>query len=160
MKKKLAVGILSATLLVGGATAALGATDPSKLADIKSLTQQMFGIHQQIIDKEVEAGLITQQQGDSIKQFATQREQAAEQALANGQVFGPGMGMRMRGGWFNNNGQPLTDAQKQALTDAMQARLKAIQDGTFVPGPGGHGGPWGGAGPWGTTAASQNSTTN
>lgn len=159
MKKKLAVGLLSAALLVGGATAALGATDSSTLNDLKSLTQQMFSTHQQIIDKEVKAGLITQQQGDAMKQFAEQREQAREQALASGQVFSPGMGMGMRGGW-SNTGQPLTDAQKQALINNMQARIKGIQDGTFVQGSGK--GFCGGGGPWGAGAStpSQNSTTS
>ncbi|WP_348982835.1 hypothetical protein [Desulfosporosinus sp. Sb-LF] len=42
MKKKLAAGMLSAVLLVGGVTAAFGATDSAKLDEIKTLTQQMF----------------------------------------------------------------------------------------------------------------------
>lgn len=172
MKKKIAAGLLCAALIVGGATVALGATDQTKLDELKSLTQQMFNIHKQIIDKEAEAGLITQQQADTMKQFANQNEQAREQALANGQVLGSGMGMGMgrgmgmRGGW-SNNGQQLTDEQKKALTEAMEARLKAqeeaIQNGTFVPGNGGmgmHGGRWGGAGPWGTPSTSQSNPTN
>ncbi len=67
MKKKLAAGVLSIVLLVGGATAAIAATDSSKLDEIKSLTQQMLGINKQIVDKEVGAGLITQQQADAMK---------------------------------------------------------------------------------------------
>jgi len=125
MKKKLAAGVLSAVLLVGGSTAAFAATDFSKLAEIKSLTQQMFGIHKQIVNKEVEAGLITRQQADIMNSNIDQRQQYSEQALANGQVFGPGMGMGMRGGRMLNNGQPMTDDQIKAWDTAAQARLQA-----------------------------------
>jgi len=125
MKKKLAVGVLSVVLLVGGATAALGATDAAKLSEIKNLTQQMFGIHKQIVDKEAEAGLITQQQADTMKKAIDQRQQNAEQALTNGQAVVPGLGMGMRGGLKFNNGQPWTDDKIKAWDDAMQARLKA-----------------------------------
>jgi len=123
MKKKLATGVLSVVLLVGGSTAAIAATDSSKLDEIKSLTQQMFGIHKQILDKEVGAGLITQQQADAMKSSIDLRQQYREQALANGQVFGPGMGKR--GGAMVNNGQPMTDDQIKAWDTAAQARLQA-----------------------------------
>ena len=126
MKKKVAIGVLSVLLLAGGATAVLGATDAAKLEEIKSLTQQMFGIHKQIVDKEAEAGLITQDQANAMKKFIDQRQQASEQALANGQApfFGPGK----HGGRKFNNGQPLTDEQIKAWSDNMQARLKAQEE--------------------------------
>ena len=124
MKKKLAAGILSVVLLLGGTSAAVAATDSSKLDEIKSLTQQMFGIHKQIVNKEVEAGLITQQQADIMNSNIDQRQQYSNQALANGQVFGPGMGRGMRGGRMFNNGQPMTDDQIKAWDSAAQARLQ------------------------------------
>lgn len=129
MKKKFAVGVLSAVLLVGGATAAFGATDSAKLDEIKSLTQQMFGIQKQIVDKEVEAGFRTAEQADRMKKFIDERQEASEQALAEGKVFshgmgGKGMGMRDNVKKFNN-GEPMTEAQIEAWSEAAQARLTA-----------------------------------
>ena len=134
MKKKLAAGVLSVVLLVGGTTVALGATDSTKLEEIKALTQQMFGIQKQIVDKEVEAGLVTQEQADAMKKSIDQRQQYSDQAIANGQVPGLGMGKGMgpgkgmRGGMNFNNGQPMTDEQIKAWVDAAQARLKAQEE--------------------------------
>lgn len=123
MKKKLAVGVLSAVLLLGGATAAFATTDSSILDEIKSLTQQVLSINKQIVDKEVAAGLITQPQADAMKSSLDLNQQNRDQALANGQVFGPGMGGR-RGGAMYNNGEPMTDDQIKDWDSAMQARLK------------------------------------
>jgi hypothetical protein len=129
MKKKLVAGMLTTVLLVGGATAALAATDSAKLDAIKSLTQQLFGIQKQIADKEVEAGLITQQQADAIKSSIDLRQKSSDQAIVNGQVPGLGMrgNMKFGKGQFNN-GQPWTDDQIKVWSDAMQARLKAQEE--------------------------------
>lgn len=130
MKKKLAAGVLSVVLLVGGATAAFGA-DADKLAEIKALTQQMFSIQKQIVDKEVDAGLRTTEQADTMKKFIDQRQQFSDQALAEGKVFdqglrGKGKGMRMRGDATQfNNGQPLTAEQIKTWKEQAQARLTA-----------------------------------
>lgn len=132
MKKKLAAGVLSVVLLVGGATAVFGATAPDKLAEIKTLTQQMFGIQKQIVDKEVEAGLRTSEQADTMKKFIDKRQQFSDKALAEGKVFGPGMGMDkgkgnkdMRKGKGFNNGQPMTAAQIETWSEQAQTRLTA-----------------------------------
>jgi len=154
MKKKLAASVLSAALLVGGATTAFAATDPAKVADIKSLYQQMFGIQKQILQKEVEAGALTQDQANAAQSLMEQRQTWQEQALDNGQVWGPGIGMGRWGYYGSNNGQPLTADQQKALTDMMQERLKlqeeALKNGTLVPGMHGGFGRWGGIAPWGT----------
>ena len=126
MKRKLAAGVLSVALLIGGATVVVGATDSTKLDEIKSLTQQMFGIHKQIVDKEVEAGLLTQQQADAMKKSIDQRQQKNEKALANGKAIGPGAGKR--GGMKFNNGQPMTEEQIKTWSDSMQARLTAQEE--------------------------------
>jgi|GEM_PF-642951 len=127
MKKKLAVGILSAVLLVGGATAAFGASDSAKLDEIKSLTQQMFGIQKQIVDKEVEAGLRTAEQAETMKKFIDERQEVHEQAISEGKVLGPGMGgkgFEMRDKIMKfKNGEPMTEEQIQAWSEAAQARL-------------------------------------
>ena len=130
MKKRLAAGVLSVVLLVGGATAAFGTTNPDKLAEIKTLTQQMFGIQKQIVDKEVEAGLRTTEQGDAAKKSIDQHQQFSDKALAEGKVFGPGMdkGMGhkgMREGKSFNNGQPMSAEQIKTWSDAAQVRLTA-----------------------------------
>lgn len=127
MKKKFAAGVLSVVLLVGGATAAFGATDPDKLAEIKTMTQQMFGLQKQIVDKEVEAGLRTVEQADTMKKFIDQRQQLSDQALAEGKVFNGGMrGKGMRGDATKfNNSQPMTSDQIKAWNEQAQARLTA-----------------------------------
>jgi hypothetical protein len=134
MKKKLAAGVLSVVLLVGGATAAFGATDPNKLSEIKTLTQQMFGLQKRIVDKEVEAGLRTSEQADTMKKFIDQRQQSTDQALAEGKVLSPGMGKGMDKGKGNkgmregkefNNGHPMTAEQIKAWSEQAQARLTA-----------------------------------
>lgn len=126
MKKKFAAGALSAVLLVGGATAAFGATDPDKLAEIKTLTQQMFGIQKQIVDKEAEAGLLTSQQADTKKKFIDQRQQSSDEGLANGKVFGLGKGMGMRDSVKKlNTGEPMTEEQIKTWSEAAEARLIA-----------------------------------
>ena len=133
MKKKLAAGVLSVVLLVGGATAAFGA-DSDKLAEIKALTQQMFSIQKQIVDKEVDAGLRTTEQADTMKKFIDQRQKSSDQALAEGKVLGPGLrkgmdkalGLKgMPDGKQFNNGEPMTEEQIKAWSDAAQARLSA-----------------------------------
>ena len=129
MKRKLAIGVLSAVLLAGGATAAFGADaiDSTKLAEIKSLTQQMFGIQQQIVDKEVEAGLLTQEQADKAKESINNRQKHSEDALTKGKV--PGMGMEKRGEMKEfNNGEPMTAEQITAWAEKAQSRLKAQEE--------------------------------
>lgn len=129
MRKKLMVGVLSAVLLTGGATTAFGAADSAKLDEIKSLTQEMFGIQKRIVEKEVEAGLRTAEQAEKMNRFIDERQQAKEQALANGQVFSPGMGgkgMGMRNNFRNfNNGEPMTEEQIEDWSEAAKARLTA-----------------------------------
>ena len=98
MKKKLAIGVLGVALLVGGATTAFGATDQTKLNEVKDLYKQMFTIQKQIVDKEVEAGALTQDQATAIKSNIDQRQQYHDQAIDNGQIVGPGMGMGPGGG--------------------------------------------------------------
>ncbi len=128
MKKKLAAGVLSLVLLVGGASAAYGAIDPDKLSEIKALTQQVFSLQKQIVDKQQEAGLITPEKADVMKKSMEQRQQSSDQAFAEGKVLIPGMGgmgKGMRGDVKAFNAEPMTSDQIEAWGKAAQARLDA-----------------------------------
>jgi hypothetical protein len=134
MKKKLAAGVLSVVLLVGGATAALGTTDPDKLAEIKALTAKMFDLQKEIVGKEVDAALLTQEQADKMNKFIDQRQQSSTKALDEGKVFGPSLRKGMDKGMLNkgmpggkefNNGQPLTTEQIETWSKNANARLAA-----------------------------------
>ncbi|HHY28705.1 MAG TPA: DUF2680 domain-containing protein [Desulfitobacterium dehalogenans] len=126
MKKKLIVGVLSAALLTVGATTVLGAdgVDSAKLAEIKSLTQQMYGIQKQIVDKEVEAGLLTQEQADHLKESISQKQQRSEETLDNGKVLGLGLEKHRGVGMFKA-GEPLTEDQIAEWLEQAQTRLQA-----------------------------------
>ncbi len=108
MKKKIAALVITAALMVGGATAVFAATDQSKLADLKSLYQQMIGTQKQIIDKQVDSGALTQAQADLIKAQMDQREKYMEQSLENGQPIGPGAGFGRGGMRFGQGFGPGT----------------------------------------------------
>lgn len=166
MRKKLAAGILTASLLVGGATTAFAATDSTALTDIKALYQQTFGIQKQILQKEVEAGTVTQDQANTIQSMMDLRQKYQEQALDSGQIMGPGMGGMGgmgRHGYMGTTSQPLTADQQKALNDFIAQRLKlqqeALANGTFVPGMGMGGGygRWGGYVPSTVPAPATNS---
>lgn len=88
--RKLAVSVLALALLVLSAAPALGAVDQSKLNEIKGLTQQMYGIKAQIIDKEVEAGILDQTKADKIKQKMQEHQQKIEQDIDKGEFHGFG----------------------------------------------------------------------
>lgn len=90
------VGILSLAIMAVGATATLAAPDASALGEIKELYRQMFDIQKQITDKQAEAGIITPDQATSIKSAIDERTELQDQAIDNGQVYGPGM---MGGGY-------------------------------------------------------------
>jgi len=164
MKKKLAVGILSVALLVGGATAALGATDSQTINDLKALYQQMFQLKSDALQQEVAAGTITQAQADLYQQSMEAKEVYRQQSLDSGVVFGTGMGKGMRGGSMGLNTQTLTQEQIDAYNAYMQQRQQiyneAVANGTIIPGTGtgigtGLGGGYGGGkgargGYWGT----------
>lgn len=93
MKKKVLIGVLSAVMLIGSATVALGATDTTKLTDLHN---QMFSIKAQIIDQQVLDGTLTQEQADAIKQNIELHKQSIEDG-----TFTPGQGM-LEGGMLTN----------------------------------------------------------
>ena len=88
--RKLAASILAVALLVLSAVPAFGAVDQGKLNEIKGLTQQMNSIKAQIIDKEVEAGILEQTKADKIKNAMQERQQRIEQDIDKGEFHGFG----------------------------------------------------------------------
>lgn len=88
--RKLAASILALALLTLSAVPALGAVDQTKLNEIKALTQQMNGIKTQIIDKEVEAGILDQTKAAKIKSAIQERQQKIEQDIDKGEFKGFG----------------------------------------------------------------------
>lgn len=88
--RKLAASILALALLVLSAVPALGAVDQEKLKEIKALTQQMNSIKVQIIDKEVEAGILDQTKADKIKKAVQERQKRIEQDIDKGEFHGLG----------------------------------------------------------------------
>lgn len=97
--KKLAASILTLAFLTVGVGAALGATDTAKLNEITGLYQQMFSIRTQIIDKQVEAGLLDKDQAKKIKSVMQERQKKMEEAIAKGELpkFGDKRGCGHRG---------------------------------------------------------------
>lgn len=103
MKKKLAVGILTVALMIGGATAAFAETDLTKAGELKDLYNQLFNVQKQIVDKQAEAGAITKDEAESAKKFIDQDQQSRNQAIDNGQLGGS-YGQHCGGG-ANGNSQ-------------------------------------------------------
>ncbi|KJR44445.1 DNA polymerase III, alpha subunit [Desulfosporosinus sp. I2] len=86
--RKLAASILALALLVLSAVPAFGAVDQGKLKEIKALTQQMNSLKTQIIDKEVEAGILDQTKADKIKNAMQEHQQRIEQDIDKGEFHG------------------------------------------------------------------------
>ncbi|MCO1601648.1 MULTISPECIES: DUF2680 domain-containing protein [Desulfosporosinus] len=101
--RRLAASILALALLVLSAVPALGAVDQDKLKEIKALTQQMNSIKVQIIDKEVEAGILDQTKADKIKNAMQERQQRIEQDIDKGEFHG--FGQKKGCGRKNSNAQ-------------------------------------------------------
>lgn len=88
--RRLAASILALALLVLSAAPAFGAVDQGKLEEIKALTQQMNSIKAQILDKEVEAGILDKTKAEKIKNAMQKRQQKIEQDIDKGEFNGFG----------------------------------------------------------------------
>ena len=104
MKKKIAI-VLAAILMLGVlAPAAFAAITDQQRADINALYQQIAQLRQQIVDKYVESGQLTKEQGDLMKQRIQEMEKYQEEnsfspGFGPGFCGGPGSGYGMMGGW-------------------------------------------------------------
>ena len=88
--RKLAATILALAMLVLSAVPAFGAPDQSKLNEIKALTQQLNSIKVQIIEKQVEAGVMDKTKAEKIKNAMQERQQRIEQDIDKGEFHGFG----------------------------------------------------------------------
>lgn len=86
--RRLSACILALALLALSAVPAFGAVDQAKLNEIKALTQQMSSIKAQIIDKEVEAGILDQAKAEKIKGAIEERQQKIESDIDKGEFHG------------------------------------------------------------------------
>lgn len=90
MLKKFTVSLLTLAFLALSAGTCLAAPDPAKLGELKALHQQMYTLKKQMVDKQLEAGLIDQEKSDKIKAFIDKRQQQIEEDFAKGQYTGFG----------------------------------------------------------------------
>ncbi|MGC7871231.1 DUF2680 domain-containing protein [Desulfosporosinus sp. SYSU MS00001] len=90
MLRKFAVTSLTVAFLAFGAGTCLAAPDPAKLDELKALNQQMFTLKKQMVDKQLEAGLLDQEKAAKIKTFIEERQKQVEDDFAKGQYSGFG----------------------------------------------------------------------
>ncbi|MEL1134681.1 DUF2680 domain-containing protein [Desulfitobacterium sp. THU1] len=88
MKKKIALGILTIALTIGGATSAFAESGSTKADELKNLYSQLFTVQQQIIDKQVEAGAMTKEEAKYAKDNINQDQQYRNQAIEKGNLGG------------------------------------------------------------------------
>jgi Na+-transporting NADH:ubiquinone oxidoreductase subunit NqrC len=105
MKKKLVI-ILATVLVLAMAVPALAATvsatlTPEQAKELTALHQQIIDLKKQMIDKYVEYGRLTPEQGQQIKANLDARQEFFAQNPDRFAGFGPGNcpGFGKRGGW-------------------------------------------------------------
>ena len=95
MKKKVVVGIISAILVLALAIPAFAAVSDTQKKDIGNLLTQIAELRKQIVDKYVDAGVITKEQADTEKKNI---DQTTKYQAENPDQIGPGSGC---GGYGN-----------------------------------------------------------
>lgn len=89
MLKKFAISLLTLAFLTFGSGAAFGATtpiDPAKIAEFKALHQQMVELKLEMIDKQVEAGILEGEKAEKIKEGIKERQKKVEEDLDKGKL--------------------------------------------------------------------------
>lgn len=94
MSKKVLIAIAVVVLMALAVPTAYAAISDKQKDDIKAIYKEMFSLRKQMVDKYVEAGEITKDEGDAWKARIDTAEKNRE---ANGYAPGPGYG-RGRGG--------------------------------------------------------------
>lgn len=89
MKKKILIGLVTAALAAVLAVPAFAAISDTQKNDINGLYGQIAELRKQIVDKYVDAGEITNEQAQAIKENIDQAAKYQEEA---GGFAGPGVG--------------------------------------------------------------------
>jgi len=89
MKRKLIIGLVAVLTLAFAVPTAFAAITDQQKQEIDALYKQMFELRKQIIQKYVDGGEITKEQGDTLKKNI---DKAYEYRKKNGTGFGPGAG--------------------------------------------------------------------
>ena len=94
MKKGFMLALVALIVLALAVPIAMALTDVQK-TELKSLYEQEHQLRQQIIDKQVEAGLITPEDAANIKERMTKGWEFRQEQMTKGNyLFGPGRGGR------------------------------------------------------------------
>lgn len=89
MLKKLTISLLTLAFLTFGSTSAFGGTpevDPGKVAELKALHQQMVELKLQMVDKQVEAGVLEADKAEKIKEKIKEHQKKVEEDLEDGKL--------------------------------------------------------------------------
>ncbi len=94
MKKKFIMGLVAVLVLAVAVPAAYAAITDKQKQEIDGIYKQMFELRKQVVDKYVEAGELTKEQGDTMKKNmneAYKNRQENGTGIAPGGCGGPGM---------------------------------------------------------------------
>ncbi|MHB8172217.1 MAG: DUF2680 domain-containing protein [Thermincolia bacterium] len=94
MKKKFIMGLVAVLVLAVAVPAAYAAISDKQKQEIEGIYKQMFDLRKQVIDKYVEAGELTKEQGDAMKKNmdeAAKYRQEKGTGIGSGGCGGPGM---------------------------------------------------------------------
>lgn len=109
MKKKIILVVAAAMLVVMLAPAAFAAVNDQQKEEINKLYQQMFDLKRQIIDKYIEGGEITKEQGEYYKKNLDYMQKYQSEygygMMGPGGCGGAGYGMMGGSGMMGGYGQ-------------------------------------------------------
>jgi len=97
MKKGLLIVFGVVLVFMLAVPAALALTDNQK-TELEALYGQLHELNLQILDKQVEAGLIDAERAEFLRDKLEQRWQYRQERMAEGE-YGFSLGRRIRGGW-------------------------------------------------------------
>lgn len=110
MKKGMLIALVVALVLAFAVPAALALTDNQKV-ELEKLYEQQHQLRQQILEKQVEAGIVETEDADLFKERMQERWEAQKQRMAEGDYNfgfgrggGKGRGFGGKGGGFGGRG--------------------------------------------------------
>jgi hypothetical protein len=104
MKKGLLIGVVTLLIIALAVPAALALTDNQK-AELQTLYEQQHRLNQQILEKQVEAGLVNPEDAAAIRERMAERWEFRQERMSEGEYgFGGGRGGFGRGGRMGGRG--------------------------------------------------------